>query len=498
MSVAINTKSYVISDVITDEKDIGKYLIQENIDNSLKFKLLRHPWVPNTNYNFKSDFKPGNTRAFRNNWLHENSSWLTYSAVEGVKGAFCRVYVLFKPSIHRGVQGNAKYSSHRTQNELITLCSKILKENIVCEASDANAFSIIADETADISGVEQLTIVIRFLDKQSNPFKIREEFLGFLPLNKLDSESVATQILSFMVNCGLDLTKLCGQGYYGCATMAGKESGVAKLIRDRYAKALFFHCANHRLNLVINDLNKIMVICNTTGTIKEFIKFYRESKLRRKLIPNIPLFCETRWSSKYKSIRVFSENFITIIQSLQSLSINEMTNANTRQEEAFKQDEFMQNFKSKYSITISLLNFKYTEILKKFLDYMHIIIDKCQQFRSRNLSENFICCVTSFIEEMKNSKIMFENLYNAMKFLSYLDVRYVFIGSIVTNVIIDEIDFFQQYVLQQITETSSFDLNSIPKFNDSETKFKNLNEFYTEALEKVNKLFKNSNIIDLL
>ncbi|XP_050520422.1 uncharacterized protein LOC126893913 isoform X2 [Daktulosphaira vitifoliae] len=71
-----------------------------------------------------------------------------------------------------------------------------------------------------------------------------------------------------------------------------------------------------------------------------------------------------------------------------------------------------------------------------------------------------------------------------MKFLSYLDVRYVFKGSIVPNVIIDEIDFFQQYVLQQITETSSFDLNSIPKLKDSETKFKNLNEFYTEALEK--------------
>jgi hypothetical protein len=48
-------------------------------------------------------------------------------------------------------------------------------------------------------------------------------------------------------------------------------------------------------------------------------------------IPNIPLFCETRWSSKYKSIRLFSENFIAIIQSLQSLSINGLINSNTRQ-----------------------------------------------------------------------------------------------------------------------------------------------------------------------
>ncbi|XP_025196823.1 52 kDa repressor of the inhibitor of the protein kinase-like [Melanaphis sacchari] len=227
--------------------------------------------------------------------------------------------------------GNAKYSSHRTQNELITLCGKILKEEIVCEANAANAFSIISDESADISGVEQLTIVIRFLDKQSSPIKIREEFLGFLPLDKLDAESVATKILSFMEDSGLNLSKLYGQGYDGCATMAGKVGGVAKLIRNRYNKALYFHCASHRLNLVINDLNKIMVIRNTIGTIKEIIKFYRESTLRRNLIPNIPLFCETRWSSKYKSIRLFSENFIAIIQILQSLSVNGIINSNTRQ-----------------------------------------------------------------------------------------------------------------------------------------------------------------------
>ncbi|XP_050520419.1 uncharacterized protein LOC126893911 [Daktulosphaira vitifoliae] len=180
---------------------------------------------------------------------------------------------------------------------------------------------------------------------------------------------------------------------------------------------------------------------------------------------------------------------------MQNLKMKRDSNYNVDIEEAFKQDEFMQNFKSKYSITISLLNFKYTEILKKFLDYMYIIIDECHQFHARNLLENFICCVTSLAEEVKNSKTMFENLYNAMKFISYIDVRFVF-QSIVPNVIIDEIDFFQQYIIHRKSETSSLDLNSLPNLNDCETNFKNLNEFYTEALEKVNNLFQNNNIID--
>jgi hypothetical protein len=104
-SVTMNTKNNHGHVILTYEKDIGNYLNVENIDDCVKHELLRNPWVPNTTYDFKSDLKSGRTRAFRHQWLYENGSWLTYSALEGVKGAFCRICVLFKPSIHRDVQG---------------------------------------------------------------------------------------------------------------------------------------------------------------------------------------------------------------------------------------------------------------------------------------------------------------------------------------------------------------------------------------------------------
>jgi hypothetical protein len=47
-----------------------------------------------------------------------------------------------------------------------------------------------------------------------------------------------------MTDCGLNLNKLYGQGYDGCATMVGQEGGVSKLIRNKYTKTLFFHCSN--------------------------------------------------------------------------------------------------------------------------------------------------------------------------------------------------------------------------------------------------------------
>ncbi|XP_050520413.1 uncharacterized protein LOC126893906 [Daktulosphaira vitifoliae] len=212
---------------------------------------------------------------------------------------------------------------------------------------------------------------------------------------------------------------------------------------------------------------------------------------------------ETKQSLNYrKDYRNYVNTVVHHIRShirsneMQNLKLKHDFNNHINIEEAFKPDNYMNDSMYNYNITISLLNFKYTRILKTFLNYVDIILRKCKQFQYSYLWENLIFCVTSLIEEVKNSKTMFENLYNAMKYINIMDVRYVFKGTIVANVIIDEIDFFKQFVLQKIPETISFDFNSLQNLIDSETNLKNLNEFYIEASEKVNNMFLYSIIID--
>ena len=50
--------------------------------------------------------------------------------------------------------------------------------------------------------------------------------------------------------------------------MAGKENGVHVKIRQVYPKTAFVHCASHRLNLVVNDLNAVAEVRNAVSTIK--------------------------------------------------------------------------------------------------------------------------------------------------------------------------------------------------------------------------------------
>ena len=116
------------------------------------------------------------------------------------------------------------------------MCELVLREQLINSINNSHRFSILADETADISGVEQLSLGARFGDTET--MQVREEFLGCTPLEEMDAKSISNRILQKCSDFALDLDKLIGQGYDGCSTMVGKENEVQSRIRQ-YPKAVF-------------------------------------------------------------------------------------------------------------------------------------------------------------------------------------------------------------------------------------------------------------------
>lgn len=216
-------------------------------------------------------------------------------------------------------QKNAVYTSPTIQNEIIQLCGEVIKEKIIEDCKRAKAYAVMADETADIAGKEQLSIGLRFYDESQKI--IREEFVGYIELKCQDASTIASAIQSFLEDNNFSADNCVGFGFDGCSTMAGKEGGVQAILKKKYAKSLFFHCSSHRLNLVVNDTSKLPEIRNTIATVKDTITFFRESPARRKSVPNLSRLCETRWSEKYKSIKKFSESFTDIVKALEHLSV---------------------------------------------------------------------------------------------------------------------------------------------------------------------------------
>lgn len=59
---------------------------------------------------------------------------------------------------------NATNISPIIQNEIIEACNRIILTKLVKKVNTSKAFVLVADETADISNIEQLSISVRYID----------------------------------------------------------------------------------------------------------------------------------------------------------------------------------------------------------------------------------------------------------------------------------------------------------------------------------------------
>ena len=141
----------------------------------------------------------------------------------------------------------------------------MLTEEIVDEIKDAKFFSILADEASDCSNIEQMSVVIRFVDRT---LTIREEFLGFFPCKLgLSGEAIANSIMKFVEKLGLNMEFCRGQGYDGAGNMAGRVSGAAARIHANNKNAIYVHCGSHILNLCIASSSQMQLVRNMMDNV---------------------------------------------------------------------------------------------------------------------------------------------------------------------------------------------------------------------------------------
>ena len=58
---------------------------------------------------------------------------------------------------------NDSYLSWRVQNQIISLMGEAIQKQMLSDISQCKYFSIIADETTDVSQTEQLSLSVRFI-----------------------------------------------------------------------------------------------------------------------------------------------------------------------------------------------------------------------------------------------------------------------------------------------------------------------------------------------
>ena len=93
-----------------------------------------------------------------------------------------------------------------------------------------------------ISNKEQLTICIRWVDKE---LEAHEDFLGFYNVPDIGAETIVLAIKDVLLKLQLSLVNCREQCYDGTSNMMGHKTGVAKRIQDLQQKAYPTHCHGH-------------------------------------------------------------------------------------------------------------------------------------------------------------------------------------------------------------------------------------------------------------
>ncbi|CAH1119048.1 unnamed protein product [Phaedon cochleariae] len=190
---------------------------------------------------------------------------------------------------------NATYISWQIQNEIISAFNSILLKKLV--------------------------------DKEKS--MIREDVLQFIPVSDVTSAGLTNSICNAMIEVGLDVKYLVGQGYDGASAMSGALRGAQAIVRESYPKALYVHCSSHCFNLALSDGCSVAEVRNCLGTIGTTYNFFNFPKRQRvtceheinKLvekpkIEKLKRLCPTRWIQRHDAVNAFVSLLKSIISAL--------------------------------------------------------------------------------------------------------------------------------------------------------------------------------------
>lgn len=229
--------------------------------------------------------------------------------------------------------GKISYLSSTVCDELIEQMGQDVLAVILNEIHDAKYYSICIDSTPDVSHIDQLTFIVRYVNKFG---ETTERFLKFFPIESHKADSLYQDVLNILNEMSLSLDNCRGQSYDNAANMAGKYAGLQAKLREINPMADYIPCAAHSLNLVgVASVNCCLDAVNFFGLVQELYAFSvgstkRWSSLTSGLTPNengriltLKTLSSTRWHCHSESVKALHLNYANIYTMLNSIAENE-------------------------------------------------------------------------------------------------------------------------------------------------------------------------------
>ena len=221
------------------------------------------------------------------------------------------------------LEHHKQWTSWDIQNELLDIMSDLVRQRIVSEVGKSK-FSVIMDETADITKTEQVSICLSFVYKGVK----KESFIGFFDTKKTDAQTLLDLLKNAIESLNLDMASIVGECFDGASNMSGCEAGLQTLMKEFSPFSLYVHCYAHRLNLALNDsLSSVKCLRDGLGTVEKLYVFiggsakriatFKDIKVDEDLLNlSLKALSETRWACRHESVRAVDDQLERIVKLL--------------------------------------------------------------------------------------------------------------------------------------------------------------------------------------
>lgn len=203
----------------------------------------------------------------------------------------------------------------------------------------AKYFSLSVDSTPDLTHVDQLTVIIRYV---LNGVPV-ERFLTFLQMSSHKSEYIATSVLEYLKSQGIDFMDCRGQSYDNASNMAGEYSGMQARLKEVNPKAVFVPCSAHSLNLVgTAAVDSCIEAVSFFGFLQSLYSFFSASTYRWSMLikhlkehgKNLTLksLSDTRWSARADATNALYQGYSDVKAALHEIANDPQQNHSCKHE----------------------------------------------------------------------------------------------------------------------------------------------------------------------
>lgn len=204
-----------------------------------------------------------------------------------------------------------------------------MRNIIVKQIKTAKYFSISVDSTPNISHVDQLSFIVRYVDPNGKPV---EKFLCFLDHIGHKAEKMAEAIFSTIEKFDLNLKNLRGKSYNNSNNMTGIYCGLQARIKSVSLLAQFVPCLAHSINLVgTNAAHSSLNAIKFFDLLQKIYTFFSLSAYRWEVLNSkVKRLSDTKWSARDDACKSLNQNWKSIVYALKNLNNNETQKSTTR------------------------------------------------------------------------------------------------------------------------------------------------------------------------